>query len=172
MMPRIRIETGRLILRNAQAGDVPALVSMWTDPQVTQFMGGPKDRAWLEGTFAEDVASPDPLRYDQWPVIEKQTGALIGYCGLLDKEVEGKPEIELVYAFVPAAWGKGYATEMALALREHATREMGLRRLIALIEPENQASARVAERVGFHSEKAVRRGNAERMLYVYEEPPG
>ncbi len=170
-MPRIRIETGRLLLRNTQPEDVSALVSMWTDPAVTQFMGGPKDAEWLRQTFTQDADQPDPATYDQWPVIEKLTGRLIGYCGLLDKDVEGRQEVELVYALVPAAWGKGYATEIALALREHASGVMGLRRLIALIEPQNEPSIRVAERVGFHSERTVTRGNAERMLYVYEEQP-
>ena len=170
-MPRIRIETQRLLLRNTMPGDIPALVSMWTDPEVTRFMGGPRDAAWLEGNFAEDAGKQDPLVYDQWPVVEKSTDQVIGYCGLLDKEVEGRPEIELVYVFVPAAWGKGYASEIALALREHATHSMGLKRLIALIEPENRPSVRVAERVGFHAEKTVKRGDAERVLYVYEEQP-
>lgn len=170
-MPRIRIETERLVLRNTDAGDVDALVRMWTDPVVTQFMGGPKDRGWLERNFSEDAANPDPLLFDQWPVIEKLSGKLIGYCGLLDKEVEGQPEVELVYVFLPEAWGKGYATEIALALREHALRRMDLRRLIALIEPENRASIKVAERVGFRADRKVMRGDAERILYVYEGPP-
>ena len=159
-----------MLLRNTELSDIPALVSMWTDPEVTRFMGGPRDAKWLAENFAEDANNQDPPLYDQWPVVDRSNGEVIGYCGLLDKEVEGRAEVELVYVFAPAAWGKGYATEMALALREHATRSLGLRRLIALIDLENEASARVAERVGFHAEKKVIRGQAERMLFVYEEP--
>lgn len=170
-MPRTRIETERLLLRNTEARDIPALVSMWTDPEVTRFMGGPRDATWLEENFAEDANNPDPLVYDQWPVVDKSSGEVIGYCGLLDKEVEGRPEVELVYVLAPSAWGKGYATEMALALREHATRQLGLRRLIALIEPGNEPSARVAERVGFRPARSIQRGDAERVLYIYEEQP-
>ncbi len=170
-MPRTRIETERLLLRNTEAGDIPALVSMWIDPAVTRFMGGPRDAKWLEDNFAQDANDPDPLLYDQWPVIDKSSGEVIGYCGLLDKEVDGQPEVELVYVLAPSAWGKGYATEMALALRDHATRKLGLRRLIALIEPGNEPSARVAERVGFRPERSVQRGDAERVLYVYEVRP-
>ncbi len=170
-MPHIRIETQRLILRNTQPSDIPALVSMWSDPEVTRFMGGPRDALWLERTFAEDADNQNPLVYDQWPVIEKSSGKLIGYCGLLDKEVEGRPEVELVYVFVPAVWGRGYATEMALALREHAVQAMGLNRLVALVEPENAASIRVAERAGFHADRKVMRGDSERILFVYEAQP-
>jgi len=169
-MPRIYLESERLILRNTQVDDIPALVKMWTDPNVTRFMGGPKDAAWLEKTFTEDANNPDPLFYDQWPVIEKSSGELIGYCGLLDKEVEDKQEIELVYAFMPSVWGKGYATEMGEALRDYALNTIGLTRLIALIEPENEASVRVAERIGFHLDrKIIRPSGAERMLYVFEK---
>jgi RimJ/RimL family protein N-acetyltransferase len=141
---------------------------MWTDPDVTRFMGGPRDATWLENSFMGDANRTDLLLYDQWPVIEKASGELIGYCGLLDKEIDGQPEIELVYVFMPSAWGKGYGTEIAMGLREHAVHRMGLSRLIALIEPENQASARVAERVGFHRERMVSRSAGEMMLYVFQ----
>jgi RimJ/RimL family protein N-acetyltransferase len=142
---------------------------MWTDPAVTRFMGGPKEAGWLARTFADDAAQADPLLYDQWPVLEKAGGQLVGYCGLLDKEVDGRPEVELVYAFLPSAWGRGYATEIAQALRGYAVGQLGLKRLIALIEPENEASVRVAERAGFHLDrKIIRPSGAERMLYVYE----
>ena len=169
-MPHISLETERLLLRNTKAEDIPALVKMWTDMDVTRFMGGPKDASWLEKIFTDDANNPEPLLYDQWPVIEKSSGKLIGYCGLLDKDVEGKLEIELVYAFLPSAWGKGFATEISSALRDYALNKMGLTRLIALIEPENDASVRVAERVGFHLDrKIIRPSGAERMLYIFEK---
>ena len=82
----------------------------------TRFMGGPRNVALLEKAFTEDANNSKPLLYDQWPVIEKSSGKLIGYCGLLDKDVEGKSEIELVYVFLPSAWGKGFATEISSAL--------------------------------------------------------
>jgi RimJ/RimL family protein N-acetyltransferase len=169
-MPHISLETKRLLLRNTKAEDIPALVKMWTDIDVTRFMGGPRNATLLEKAFKEDASNSNPLLYDQWPVIEKTSGEMIGYCGLLDKEVEGKQEIELVYAFMPSAWGKGFATEISSALRDYALNKMRLRRLIALIEPENEASARVAERIGFHLDrKIIRPGGAERMLYIFEK---
>jgi len=168
-MPRISLETERLRLRNTQESDVPDLVRMWIDPEVSRFMGG-KDAAWLEQTFRADARQADPLLYDQWPVFEKSSGKLVGYCGLLDKEVEGREEVELTYALVRSAWGQGYATEISVALREHAWNQMGLRRLIALIDPENEVSARVAVRLGFHLErKIIRPSGAERLLYVLEK---
>jgi RimJ/RimL family protein N-acetyltransferase len=141
---------------------------MWSDPDVTRFMGGPREAAWLTQNFTEDAKNTDPPLYDQWPVFEKASGELVGYCGLLDKEIDGRPEIELVYVFLPTAWGKGFGTEMAMGLREHAVQAMGLTRLVALIEPENAASVKVAERAGFHREKTVARPGGERIVYVFE----
>ncbi len=170
-MPQIYLESERLILRNTKAEDVPALVGMWTDPQVTRFMGGPREPAVLAEAFQQDATNPDPLLYDQWPVIEKSSGALVGYCGLLDKEVEGRQEIELVYVFLPSVWGRGYALEISTALIDYAFSRLGLSRLIALIEPGNDASVRVAERLGFHFDRSILRpGGAERLLYVFEQP--
>ncbi|MCK4600402.1 GNAT family N-acetyltransferase, partial [Candidatus Bipolaricaulota bacterium] len=106
---------------------------------------------------------------DLWPVIEKETDRVVGHCGLLEKEVEGRPEIELVYVLVSSVWGKGYATEMAQAIKRFAFEAMDVKRLIALIEPENEASERVAIKVGMHLEKEViRPGGAQRRVYVVE----
>ena len=142
------LETDRLRLRRIRASDVPALTSLWCDPDVTRFMGGPRQEGDLRDAFAEDVKDPFACEYDLWPVEEKASGDVIGHCGLLDKEVDGRREIELVYVLAKAAWGSGYATEIASALRDHAFCELGLDRLISLIEPENAASERVAEHVG------------------------
>lgn len=71
----------------------------------------------------------------------------MGHCGFLEKEVEGRAEIELVYVIARDRWGQGYASEAAAALRDHAFAVMGLSRLIGLIEPGNVASARVAAKL-------------------------
>jgi len=94
---------------------------------------------------------------------------VVGDCGLLDKKVDGRAEIELVYVFSRSVWGKGYATEMVGALKEYAFQKMGLRRPIALIELENEGSERVAFKVGMHLEKEVIRPSGEvRRVYAIE----
>jgi RimJ/RimL family protein N-acetyltransferase len=165
----IILETERLILRFQRASDVPALVDLWSDPQVTRHLGGPRDRAWLRSELEEVAQDPYAERYDLWPVVEKETGRVVGHCGLLDKEVEGKAEIELIYILAASAWGKGYATEMGQALKRYAFEDMGIDRLIALIEPENGPSERVALKVGMRLEKeVVRPGGAVRKVYAVE----
>jgi ribosomal-protein-alanine N-acetyltransferase len=160
------LRTGRLILTRIHPKHVPALIDLWMDPEVTRFMSGPRERDFLMTEFENNALAPFAEKYDLWALVEKESGAVVGHCGLLDKEVEGTVEIELVYVLATAAWGKGYATEIAAALKQFAFQTLGLQRLISLIEPGNQSSERVAIKTGMHLEReVVRPGGAKRLLY-------
>jgi ribosomal-protein-alanine N-acetyltransferase len=167
--PSTILETERLLLRRQRTSDIGFLTDLWADPQVTRYMGGPRDRDWLRSVFEETAQNPYAEQFDLWPVVEKETGQLVGHCGLLDKEVDGRTEIELTYIFSPSAWGKGYATEIGQAIKQAAFEKMGVERLIALIEPENGPSERVAVRLGMRLEKEIARpGGALRRVYAIE----
>jgi ribosomal-protein-alanine N-acetyltransferase len=171
--PSTVLETERLLLRRQQASDIAFLTDLWTDPQVTRYLGGRRDRDWLRSVFQETARNPYAERYDLWPVVEKETGQVVGHCGLLDKEVDGRTEIELTYIFSPSAWGKGYATEIGQAIKQAAFEKMGVQRLVALIEPENEPSERVAIRLGMRLEKEmIRPGGALRKVYVIKAKDG
>ncbi len=142
------IETPRLIIRDLQPSDVDALVALWTDPDVTAFMGGPREESAVRRVLEEDARSSPQPEIDLHPVIERVSGEIIGHCGFTDKEVDGQAEIELIYLLTKACWGKGFATEAAGALKTYAFKELGLRRLVSLIDPENVASQQVARKVG------------------------
>jgi RimJ/RimL family protein N-acetyltransferase len=163
----MRLVTERLLLRGLQPSDIPALVQLWSDPEVTRFLGGPRQKDWLRDAFEGDLQELSPSTYDLWPVIDKATSQLVGHCGLLDKDVDGQSEIELVYVFATSAWGQGYATEMALALKDYAQEYLGLRRLVSLVAPENAASAKIAEKAGmFFEREVVRPGGKVLQLYA------
>jgi ribosomal-protein-alanine N-acetyltransferase len=163
------LQTERLILTRLRPEHVPALVDLWTDPEVTRFLGGPRERTSLAADLEKDARKTRPEAYDLWPLVEKSTGNVVGHCGLLDKDIEGKAEIELVYVLAASFWGKGYATEIGLALKRYSFAERGLKRLVSLIEPSNGASERVAVKVGMHMEKEiVRPGGFPRRLFVVE----
>ena len=163
----IILKTDRLSLRHLQESDIPALIELWCDPDVTRYMGGPRDRARLKAIFEEDLKNPSAQPYDLWPVIENQSNQVIGHCGLLEKEVEGNEEIELIYILKPSTWGQGYGTEIAKAIKTYAFEKLALQRLIALIEPENGPSEQVALKIGMEFEKeTVRQGGAKRKIYA------
>jgi RimJ/RimL family protein N-acetyltransferase len=162
------LETARLRLRPLRASDLTFLVGLWTDPEVTRHMGGPRNPEELARGFGEASEDPEAEKLDLWPVEERQSGRLVGHCGLLPKLVEGKEETELVYVIAAADWGRGYATEIASALRDQAFGPLGLHRLIALIHPENLASEKVARRLGMRLEREITRGGGPRRLYALE----
>ena len=164
----IVLETNRLILRRLSSQDIEYLVSLWTDPGVTKYMGGPREKEYLIRTFKEDLNTSSELKYDLWPAYNRDTKEFVGHCGLLDKEVNGITEIEVNYILDRAQWGKGYATEIASALLQYGFREYGLKRLIALIDPGNTASEKVAVKIGMHLEGELARGHTVKRLYTIE----
>jgi ribosomal-protein-alanine N-acetyltransferase len=166
---KIILLTDRLCLRRIQTSDISTLVDLWCDPDVTKHLGGPRDRKKIQPLFEEDVENPFAHEFDLWPVEEIATKEVVGYCGLLEKEVDGKNEIEINYIFTPSAWGKGYAQEIGKAIVEYAFSVKKLARLIALIKPENKASEFVAKKIGMKFEKeVVRPGGEKRKVYLIE----
>ncbi len=148
----MQLETDRLLLRPLQSTDMIALSTLWSDVEVTRFMGGPRDYQTILTILQEDLNQNLDLKYDLWPVIEIATGKVVGHCGILDKEVDEREEFELVYVFAKSAWGKGYATEIASSLKDYAFEHLGLKRIITLIDPMNPASSNVARKVGLQYE--------------------
>ena len=97
----------------------------------------------------------------------QSTDAVVGHCGLLEKDVEGNREVELVYVFSCRVWGRGYAVEIGRALIDLAFNQLLLGRIVSLIEPANAASRRVALKLGMRSQGAIQRpGNRVLELYV------
>jgi ribosomal-protein-alanine N-acetyltransferase len=143
----IILETERMILRYQKAEDVEFLAALWSDERVAEFTGSAHTKEWLRDEFEKSAKNPHAEKYDLWVVQDKLGGELLGHCGFIDKEVEGQLEYDICYFFAPEHWGKGYATEMALALKEYAFGDLGLKRIIALINPGNVASAIVAKRI-------------------------
>jgi RimJ/RimL family protein N-acetyltransferase len=67
---------------------------------------------------------------------------------LLDQTIDGTPEVEIGYRLAEAFWGQGFAPEAAAATRDVAFGVFGLSRVVALIDPLNVRSVRVAEKIG------------------------
>lgn len=172
MSDNVLLSTDRLLLRQLQPGDAEPLADLWSDPEVTEHMGGPRDRDEIVGIIEADIAANErPRAGDLWPTVDRATGELIGHCGLLEKEIDGASEVEMTYVLTPAQWGKGLATEIAAALVDYAFAELGLERVVALIDPQNAGSARVAEKAGLrHDRDTVRPGG--KVMQVYRRDRG
>ena len=135
------------------------------DPEVMRFGDGVQSREWVQAWLRTCLE-----RYHQtwgfgpYAVVEKRSQNVIGYCGLFFfPDVGGQPDVEVGYRLARSAWGQGYATEAAGAVRDFAFATLGIQRLIAIIDPSNIASIHVAEKIGMHYEKEV-------MLNDYTHP--
>jgi len=159
----MKIETERLIVKSNQEVDLEPLAALWADPDVTCYMGGPRNYEEILGILREAAqANPQPA-FDLWPVIEKETGQIIGTGGILDKDIDGRNQHEIIYVLARSAWGKGFATELASSLKGYAFTDLGLKRVTALIDPDNQKSERVATKIGLKYEKDTVRPNGKIM---------
>jgi [ribosomal protein S5]-alanine N-acetyltransferase len=148
-------ETSRLILRKFNENDVESLLSFLGDPAVMRFsITGPETREGIQTKYLPSCLK----RYDrdglgQWAVVRRSDGFCVGECGICTQEVDGEIEFEISYRMRRDCWGTGLATEAARACRDYGFKQAGLRRLISIIESENTASIRVADKIGMKLEK-------------------
>ena len=166
-----RLETPRLLIRRLEPGDVEPLAVLWTDVEVTRYLGGPRDPQRVRASMAADAAAVEQPAMDLWTVVEKVGGRVVGHCGLLEKTVDGRAEVELVYVLARWAWGHGYATEAAAAVCKYAFEGLGLRRLVSLVDPPNAASLRVAARLGMRLKGETVRPDGRHLLVLVLERP-
>lgn len=159
------LETNRLVLRHFTKDDVDNLLH-FSDPIAMQFFPNTKSREETQEWIDWQLESYQVHGFGLWAVILRNSDEFAGYCGLIFQEdVDSKDEVEIAYGFVSMFWGCGYATEAAQACYDYATRELGLTRLVSLIDPNNTRSRRVAEKVGMKFEKAINRW--DKRIFVF-----
>ncbi len=157
-------ETERLLLRPFGVQDMDAMCQVLCDPEVMLFSTGVKTPEGVGGWIENCIDSYSRFGFGLWAVVEKNTQGVIGYCGLSHfADIDGQPEIEVGFRLIRKSWSKGYATEAASAVRDHAFLELRLARLIALVDPDNAASIRVVGKLGMCYEKDV-------MVFGYDHP--
>jgi RimJ/RimL family protein N-acetyltransferase len=151
------ITTERLILRPIVREDLDAFAEMFADPEVVRFIGDgeaatrAESAEWIEVSIERNEGEG----WDMRSVLLADDGRVIGRCGIAVRAIEGRTEHEVAYLFGRDHWGRGYATEAATAMRDRAIGELGLSRLIALIDHGNEASKGVARKLGMAYERPV-----------------
>jgi ribosomal-protein-alanine N-acetyltransferase len=171
------IETGRLGLRRLIPADLNALWALYQDPEITRYIpDAPRNfeetREELEWFVNGHPRFPE---LGLWATIERASGQFVGRCGLLPWTIDGQAEVEVAYTIARAHWGRGLATEAALAIRDYAFTHLNRARLVALIDPQNIASQRVAEKIGMRFERRVTEWEGQPDLfdiYSLERPGG
>jgi [ribosomal protein S5]-alanine N-acetyltransferase len=151
------VRTERLILREFVKSDFDAVFAYSSDPKVTRYLFfGPRDAEstaeYLEELLASQIEQPR-TRFEL-AVEEAASGRVIGACDLSLIEANA---VDLGYMLGVQDWGKGYATEISLALLEAAFRELRAERVISTVDVNNGASIRVLEKIGMRWEAVFRK---------------
>lgn len=159
------LQTDRLILRQMTRQDLPDLRKMLKDAEVMTAY----EHAFSEQEVLDWLARQQE-RYQKdgfglWAVIKKDTGEMIGQCGLTMQTVEERRVPEIGYLFKKAYWHQGYATEAAQGCRQYAFEVLGLPEVFSIIRDTNLPSQRVALRNGM-----TRRGEFVKHYYGMDMP--
>lgn len=152
------LETERVLLRRLRPDDLGPLFALYRDPDIRRyFPEGTLTEAETQAELNWFVNGGDPAHpgLGLWAAIEKTSGAFIGRSGLIPWEIDGKTEIEIAYLLAKSHWGQGLGAEIARGLVRHGFATLGLSRLIALIDPENEPSHRTALAAGLHFEREI-----------------
>ena len=147
------LETERLILRCPEERDLEGFAEMMADEQAMRFLGGVKPRTEAWRTIAILAGSCVLRGYTLFSVIDRASGEWLGRVGPWFPEAW--PGAEVGWGLKRSAWGKGYATEAAVAAMDFAFDQLGWNEVIHTILPDNAPSQAVARRVG---SRYLRRG--------------
>jgi RimJ/RimL family protein N-acetyltransferase len=156
----MQLETERLLLRRPETGDLDAYAQLFADPEVVRYTGGvTKTRAESALALERMIRHWQDHGIGLFSLVRQEDERVLGRVGFLLWDAESwqhamvqppgeKAETEIGWTLARAHWGLGYATEGATAARDWALQELGLRRLISLIQRGNDASVRVAHKLG------------------------
>lgn len=161
------LETKRLVFRHLEPGDLDRLFALYGDPEVRRYF--PEGTLTYEETKEELEwflnGHPEHPELGLWATIHKETDRFIGRCGLLPWTIDERLEVEVAYLLAKEYWGQGLGTEAAQAILDYGFGNLRLSRLICLIDRENLASIRVAEKIGMTFEKEGRDEKGPFLLY-------
>jgi RimJ/RimL family protein N-acetyltransferase len=148
------IETERLLIRAFDHADIDSMTGVYGDPEVMRHVClGVLDRERTAALLEDYRRAQEQRGFSTWAVVEKASDAVIGDVGFGFYAPTGEPE--LGYTLAAAAWGRGYALEAARACVDAAFEHLPQRRLVAKIEPGNERSLRLAERLGMRPVETV-----------------
>lgn len=160
------LETRRLFLREQSVDDLNDVMAIMGDRETMRFYPRPFTPLEVEEWIERNVGWYVHRGYGLWAVVHKDTGEFVGQCGLTPQDVEGREEVEVGWHTKRRYWGRGYATEAALAARDYGFEVVGLERLVSLIRPENAPSARVAEKIGMKPDRMIMRSNLPHIVFA------
>lgn len=168
------LSTERLVMRGHRKADFEDCAAMWGDEQVTRFIGGkPSTREQTWARLLRYIGHWAVMGFGYWVVTEKASGRFIGEVGFANYKREIEPPLgddpEMGWVLVPLAFGKGFASEATSAALTWMDGEFRARRTVCMIDPENTASLRIAEKRGY---REFTRARADKPVLLLERLRG
>jgi len=166
-----QLKTPRLIGTASQPGDFADIRRLHSDSRVMATLSADGN------VFSEDQTRDFLKRaaehwkhhgFGLWTFRAQDTGDFLGYGGIKHAEVEGRDQIELAYAIASDHWGKGFATEISIAVLKLGFDAMHLERIVAFTLPHNRASRAVMENCGFIYQRDIMHAGLRHVLYTLE----
>ena len=151
------LETSRLIIDEMTLADAWFVVEILNDGDFIQYVadrGIRTEEKACEYLQNKVMASYKEHGFGMAAVRLKATDKIIGMCGLIKRD--SMEDVDIGYGFLPGARGRGYAREAAEAVLAMGREEFGLKRIAAIIHPDNRPSRALAEGVGMHLDSMIR----------------
>lgn len=162
------LETERLTLQTWSLEDAADGFRIWSDAEVMRYIGTGEPHADVEqtrGWMGRMIAHQDKHGFCFWAVVDKETGQIIGSCGL-GYQLDGGLPIEFGYTLARTYWGRGLATEAAGAAMRYVSENLTLAEIHASVDSRNRASQRVLEKVGFVYQRTEQLDTGVDLWYV------
>ena len=147
-LPTYFLTTARLGFRHWTMDDLPLALLLWGNPQVTRLIGGPLSEEGVKKKLMAEIASMAADRVQYWPLFRLRNNAHVGCAGLRPYRTADQI-YELGFHLLPAYWGQGLAEEAGRAVVAFAFEELNVKGLFAGHHPENAASKKVLDKLGF-----------------------
>lgn len=162
------LETERLVLRHLTEDAAAFILRLLNEPSWIRFIGdrGVRTLEGGRGYIAQGPAASYARHgFGLFLVELKDGGVAAGICGLIKRDA--LEDVDIGFAFLPEFRGRGYAHEAAAATLEYARRVIGLRRVAAIVAPDNESSIRLLEKLGLSFERAMRLPGDEEELKLF-----
>lgn len=151
------LETDRLVLRKLSVDDAEFILELLNEPSFLHFIGDKGVRT-LDDARAYILQGPvDSYQrhgFGLYLTALKEGAVPIGICGLLQRETLA--DVDIGFAFLPAFWSMGYALEAAAAVKAYGMDNLGLRRIVAITNPDNVPSIKLLEKIGLKYERMIK----------------
>ena len=163
--------TDRLNIRELTTDDAPFILRLLNEPSFIHFIGdkGVRDiEAAREYIRNGPIASYQQHGFGLYLVTRKTDGLSLGICGLLKRE--SLSHVDIGFAFLPEFWNKGYAFESASAVMDYGKDVLKLTRIVAITNKDNDASAKLLEKLGLRFDRLIRLSNEQDETRLFSPP--